>query len=151
MNIKSKLNEIGLELPKVSKPGGNYVSVNVRGSIAFVAIQFPIENDTYLYQGRLGEEISTIEGYKAMQLCALNVLAQIDSKIGFDNIIGINHIDAYFRSDTSWDESPEVVNGASDLFVNILGDKGIHSRALFGVETLPRNFSVGLTASFTMV
>jgi len=151
MNIKSKLKEIGLELPKVSKPGGNYVSVNVRGSIAFVAIQFPIENDTYLYQGRLGEEISTIEGYKAMQLCALNVLAQIDSKIGFDNIIGINHIDAYFRSDTSWDESPEVVNGASDLFVNILGDKGIHSRALFGVETLPRNFSVGLTASFTMV
>lgn len=151
MNIKSKLNEIGLELPKVSKPGGNYVSVNVRGSIAFVAIQFPIENDTYVYQGRLGEEISTIEGYKAMQLCALNVLAQIDSKIGFDNIIGLNHIDAYFRSDTSWDESPEVVNGASDLFVNILEDKGVHSRALFGVETLPRNFSVGLTASFTIV
>ena len=77
-------------------------------------------------------------------------MAQIDQKIGFDNIIGLNHIDAYFQSDKNWDESPEVVNGASDLFVNILGEKGTHSRAIFGVDALPRNFSVGLTTSFTI-
>jgi enamine deaminase RidA (YjgF/YER057c/UK114 family) len=150
MTINKKLKEIGLELPKVSNPGGNYISVNVRGNIAYVAIQFPIKNGTYLYQGRLGNEISTMEGYKAMRLSALNVLAQVENKIGFDNILGLNHIDAYFQSGTNWDESPEVVNGTSDLFVNILGDKGTHSRAIFGVEKLPRNFSVGLTASFTI-
>ena len=141
---------MGIELPKVSDPGGNYVSVNNRGNIAYVAIQFPIENDIYYYQGRLGEEISTIEGYKAMQLCGLNVLAQIDSEKGFDNIVGLNHIDGYFQSSENWDESPEVVNGASDLFVNILGNKGLHTRAIFGVDKLPRNFSVGLTSSFTI-
>ncbi|WP_033958474.1 RidA family protein [Psychroserpens jangbogonensis] len=150
MNLLEKLQELGLVLPSVSNPGGNYVSVNIRGNIAYVAIQFPIENGTYLFQGRLGNQITTIEGYNAMRLCALNVLAQIDQKIGFDNIIGLNHIDAYFQSDKNWDESPEVVNGASDLFVNILGEKGTHSRAIFGVDALPRDFSVGLTTSFTI-
>jgi len=80
----------------------------------------------------------------------LNVLAQIETKIGLDNIIGINHLDAYFQSGENWDESPTIVNGASDLFVTVLGEKGTHSRAIFGVEKLPRNFSVGLTTSITL-
>ncbi|WP_262911046.1 Atu1372/SO_1960 family protein [Tenacibaculum ovolyticum] len=150
MKINEKIKALGLELPSVSEPGGNYVSVNVRENIAYVAIQFPINNGEYLYQGRLGDAISTIQGYEAMKLSALNVIAQIESKIGFENVIGLNHIDAYFQSGKNWDESPEVVNGASDLFVNVLGDKGKHSRAIFGVDVLPRNFSVGLTASFTI-
>jgi enamine deaminase RidA (YjgF/YER057c/UK114 family) len=150
MNIYGKLNAIDLKLPKISVPGGNYISINIRGNIAYVAIQFPIKDGSYLFQGRLGDKISTAEGYEAMQLAALNVLAQVENKIGFDNIVGLNHIDAYFQSGADWDESPEVVNGASDLFVNILGDKGTHSRAIFGVEKLPRNFSVGLTCSFTI-
>jgi len=150
MNPKENLKKLNLELPNPSTPGGSYVSVNIRGNIAYIAIQFPILNEDFLYQGRLGEEISTKEGYKAMQLCALNVLAQVDKKIGFENMVGLNHIDAYFQSGEDWDESPKVVNGASDLFVNILEEKGKHSRAIFGVEKLPRNFSVGLTSTFTV-
>lgn len=149
-NAKENLANLNLKLPEVSTPGGSYVSVNVRSNIAYIAIQFPILNGEYLYQGRLGNEISTEEGFKAMELCALNVLAQVDKKIGFDKIVGLNHIDAYFQSATDWDDSPIVVNGASDLFVKVLEDKGRHSRAIFGVEKLPRNFSVGLTASFTL-
>lgn len=147
---QKKLFKLGYKLPNISKPGGSYVSVNIRENIAYVAIQFPILNEEFKYQGRLGNEISTEEGYSAMELCALNVLAQIDNKVGFDNIIGLNHIDAYFQSGNNWDESPLVVNGASDLFVKILGSKGEHSRAIFGVEKLPRNFCVGLTTSFTI-
>ncbi|MGG6231678.1 RidA family protein [Tenacibaculum sp. SDUM215027] len=150
MAPKKNLEKHNYILPNVSIPGGSYVSVNVQENIAYVAIQFPILNNKYLYQGRLGNEISTEEGYKAMELCALNVLAQVDNKIGFENIIGLNHIDAYFQSTDDWDDSPEVVNEASDLFVKILEDKGVHSRAIFGVHKLPRNFSVGLTATFTI-
>ena len=150
INPKENLAELGLELPNVTTPGGNYVSVNVRENIAYIAIQFPILNEQYLHQGRLGTEITTKQGYKAMELCALNVLAQMEKKVGFDKIIGLNHIDAYFQSSEDWDESPEVVNGASDLFVKVLEEKGKHSRSIFGVEKLPRNFSVGLTASFTI-
>lgn len=150
MNPIEKLKALGLELPEVSTPGGSYVSVNIRGSIAYVAIQFPIRNEAYFYLGRLGKEITTEEGFKAMELCALNVLSQINKNVGFDSIEGLNHIDAYFQSSSGWDDSPIVVNGASDLFKNVLGEKGVHSRAIFGVEKLPRNFSVGLTASFTL-
>lgn len=150
MTPHQKLKELNIELPEVSTPGGSYTSVNIRGTIAYIAIQFPIINGEYLYQGRLGDSITTEDGYEAMRLCAINVLAQIDKKIGFDSIIGLNHIDAYFQSGTSWDDSPTVVNGASDLFLDILGEKGIHSRAIFGVDKLPRNFSVGLTTSFTI-
>ncbi|TPN81410.1 RidA family protein [Aquimarina algicola] len=150
MNPKKNLTKLGLQLPNVSTPGGNYVSVNIRENIAYVAIQFPILNEEYLHQGRLGNEITTEQGYKAMELCALNVLAQMDKKVGFDNIIGLNHIDAYFQSSEDWDESPKVVNGASNLFVKVLEEKGEHSRSIFGVHKLPRNFSVGLTTSFTI-
>jgi len=139
-----------LVLPEISTPGGTYASVNIRGNIAYVAIQFPIKNEEYLYQGRLGSDITTDDGVMAMELCALNVLAQMNDKVGFDNIIGLNHIDACFQAAEDWDDSPIVANGASNLFINILGEKGIHSRAIFGVDKLPRNFSVGLTTSFTI-
>ena len=150
INPKKNLIKLGLELPNVSPPGGNYVSVNIRENIAYVAIQFPILNEEYLHQGRLGTKITTQQGYKAMELCALNVLAQMNKKVGLDKIIGLNHIDAYFQSGDAWDESPKVVNGASDLFAKVLEEKGRHSRSIIGVEKLPRNFSVGLTASFTV-
>ena len=150
MDPIENLKELGLTLPNASTPGGNYVSVNIRENIAYIAIQFPILNEEFKYQGRLGEEISTEEGYKAMELCALNVLAQVNEKIGFDKVVGLNHLDACFQLGTEWDDSPAVVNGASDLFVKVLEEKGTHSRAIFGVEKLPRNFCVGLTASFTI-
>lgn len=150
MTPKENLEKLGHTLPNVSIPGGSYVSVNIRENIAYIAIQFPILNEQYLYQGRLGNDISTNEGYKAMELCALNVLSQVDKKIGFDRIVGLNHIDAYFQSGEDWDDSPKVVNGASELFVKALEDRGEHSRAIFGVDKLPRNFCVGLTATFTI-
>lgn len=85
-----------------------------------------------------------------MELCALNVLAQIDKKIGCANIAGLNHIEAYYQSSEDWDEASTIVNGASDLFVKVLTDKGIHSRAIFGVHKLSRKFCAGLTASITI-
>ncbi|KYG78870.1 RidA family protein [Roseivirga echinicomitans] len=150
MTPLENLQKLNLSLPEVSTPGGNYVSVNIRANIAYVAIQFPILNEEFLYQGRLGDELSTEDGYHAMELCTLNVLAQINSKVGFDRLVGLNHIDIYFQAGNNWDESPKVANGASDLFVKILEEKGTHSRAIFGAQSLPRNFSVGLTASFTI-
>ena len=140
-----------LELPEVSTPGGSYVSVNTRGNIAYIAIQFPIINGSYYYQGRLGKELTTNDGNKAMELAALNVLAQVNEKIGFDKVVGLNHIDVYYQAAENWDEAPKVVDGASDLFLKILGEKGRHSRAIFGVQRLAFNFSVGLTTSFTIL
>jgi len=151
MSILQKLETLSLVLPEPPAPGGNYVSVNIRESIAYLAIQFPILNGEFKYQGRLGNDLTTEDGYQAMKMCALNVIAQIHHKVGFERVSGLNHIDAYYQAVENWDEAPKVVNGASDLFVNVLEDKGLHSRAIFGVHKLSRNFSVGLTASFTLL
>ena len=150
MEIANKVKELGLILPNPSKPGGNYVSVNIRRDIAYVAVQFPKYNDQFLYQGRLGADITDDEGYKAMQLCAMNVLAHIDQKIGFDRIVGLNHFDAYYQASGEWNNAPRIVDGASDLFLNVLGEKGTHSRAILGVERLARNFCAGITCTFTI-
>ena len=150
MSPIENLENLGLQLPEISVPGGSYSSVNIRENIAYIAIQFPIKDGKFLYQGRLGHELSTEEGRKAMELCALNVLAQVEGKIGFDQILGLNHMDAYYQCDEEWDDGPKVADGASDLFVEVLGDKGNHSRAIFGVHRLPRNFCTGLTCTFTL-
>ncbi len=151
MTIPEKLSELGLTLPPQSKPGGNYLSVNIRGNIAYLAIQLPKDGNNWLYKGRIGAELSNEEGYKAMQLCALNVLAHIEHSIGADRLVGINHMDAYYQASPDWeDEAPKVVDGASDLFVNVLGEKGKHSRAIFGVDKLPRDFAAGITCSLTI-
>jgi enamine deaminase RidA (YjgF/YER057c/UK114 family) len=150
MKALDNLQKLGLSLPEASTPGGSYVSVNVVRGVGYLAIQFPIWNGQYRYQGRLGEALSTEEGYQAAQLCGLNILSQIHHKAGLEQVLSINHFDGYFQSAAGWDESPQVMNGVSDLLLNVLEDAGRHSRAIFGVERLPRNFSVGITASFTL-
>lgn len=151
MDLHQKLQALGLELPEPVSPGGNYVSVNVRGQLAFVAIQFPILRGEHLFKGRLGAEFTTAQGHDAFRLCALNVLSQLDHKVGLHRLLGMNHMDAHYRSASGWDEAPKAVNGASDLFVDVLGEKGVHTRALFGVQELPRQFAVGITTSFTLL
>jgi len=150
-DVIEKLKELNLELPEISTPGGNYQSVNIRGKIVYVAIQFPIYNGNFLYKGRLGLEINSQDGYNALQLCALNVLAQINSKVGFEKIVGLNHIDVYYRAVQNWHDSPKIADGASNLFANVLGAKGQHSRGLMGVENFPGNFSVGLITTWTLI
>ena len=145
-----KLQKLNLILPEVSTPGGSYTSVNIRGNIAYIAIQFPIINGVLKYQGRLGDELNTEQGYLAMQMCALNVLAQIHQKIGLDKIVGLNHFDAYYQAGENWNDAPKVVDGASELFLKVLEDKGTHSRAIFGVEKLYGNLCVGITCTFTL-
>ncbi len=150
MDLKKKLSEWGLELPTPSKPGGSYTPVNVRGKVAYVAIQFPIINGELLYKGRFGDNLTTEDGYKAMQQSALNVLSQLNDTIGLDAIEGMNHMDAYYQSGENWNEAPRVVDGASDLFLHVLGEQGTHSRAIFGVHKLFGDLSVGITCQFTL-
>lgn len=106
--------------------------------------------NSYLFQGKLGDSLSTEDGILAIQLCALNVLAHIDSKVGFKNLEGLNHFDMYYRASSLWGDAPRVANGASDIFLRVLNKKGNHSRAIFGVHSLPREFSVGITATFSI-
>lgn len=150
MNIKNKLQQLGFQLPEISQPGGNYSAINIRNNILYVSIQFPKWNGKFLYQGILGKDFGTEEGYKAMQICCLNVLAQISQFPEISGNLGLNHIEIAYCSTHSWDDAPKIADGASDLFIKVLGDKGKHTRSIFGVSQLPKTFCVGLTCSFTI-
>jgi enamine deaminase RidA (YjgF/YER057c/UK114 family) len=131
-------------------PGCKYESVNIRGNVAYVAIEFPIEKKQFLYCGKLGKELTTENGYKAAELCAMNILRQINRRVGFENITGLNHIDVYYQACENWDHAAVVADGASDFFNRVLGPAGRHTRSILGITTFPKKFSVGITASFTM-
>jgi enamine deaminase RidA (YjgF/YER057c/UK114 family) len=147
----TQLNALGIGNNNLPAPGGSYTSVNVRGNVAYVAIQFPIIDGNFFFLGKLGKDISTDDGYKAARISAGNVLLQIDHYVGIERVLGLNHIDVYYQADPGWDDAPYVANGASDLFNLLLKDRGTHTRAIVGVYSLPRGFCVGITASFTLM
>jgi enamine deaminase RidA (YjgF/YER057c/UK114 family) len=143
--------KLGVDLDTIPKPGGSYVAVNVRGNIAYVAIQLPIKRNEFYFTGRIGKDITTEQGYQAARLAAINVLSQIYKFVGFEKIVGLNHVDIHYQAADDWDEGPIVANGASDLFLAVLGPKGEHTRTILSVHKLPKNHSVALTASFTIL
>ena len=149
--IIHNLKQQGISFGAIPKPGGSYVAVNIRGNIAYVAIQLPIKDDKFYYIGRLGNDLTTEDGYQAARMAATNVLLQVNKFVGFDRLVGMNHADIYYQVYKDWDEGPRVADGASDLFLNVLGERGQHTRAIIGVERLPRGFSVALVTSFTIL
>lgn len=150
MNIQQNINALNIDLENLPRPGGSYVAVNTRGNIAYVAIQFPIQNGQIQHAGRLGDQISTEQGYEAAGICARNILGQIQKFIGFEHIEGLNHLDIYFHNTENWTGGPKVADGASDLFNEILGEAGVHTRTITGVHSLSRNSCIAITSSFTL-
>ncbi len=148
--ILARLAARGLVLPTPPKPGGAYEPVRVLGSVGYVAIQFPVRDGVWLWQGRLGRELSTEDGYQAAEACALNVLAQIDAAVGFERLAGLNRFEAYLQTVEGWDAFPRVLDGASHLFLEALGEAGKHSRAPLGIERLSKNAPIALVATFTL-
>ncbi len=148
--ILANFNKLGVDLNTIPKPGGSYVAVNIRGNIAYVAIQLPIKEDKFYFTGRIGKDITTDQGYQAARLAGTNVLSQMQKFVGLEKVIGLNHVDIHYQAADDWDEGPTVANGASDLFLEVLGKKGEHTRTIVSVHKLPKNHSVALTASFTI-
>lgn len=151
MGLLQNLLDTGTDVNDVPAPGGNYIALNIRGTSLTVSIQCPIDQKKFLYIGTLGKNISTEEGYQAARLCAINVLKQVNRYVKESDLVGLNHVDIMYQCTEEWDEGPAVANGASDLFINVLGEKGTHTRSICGVHRLPRHFSVAIVASFTVV
>jgi enamine deaminase RidA (YjgF/YER057c/UK114 family) len=150
MDILQNIDSLNIDLGNLPKPGGSYAAINKRGNIAYVAIQFPIRNGQLQHAGRLGQQISIEQGYEAAGICARNIIGQIHKFIGFENIEGLNHLDIYFQTVENWNDGPEVANGASDLFNEILGEAGKHTRTIIGVQYLSKNSCIAITSSFTL-
>jgi enamine deaminase RidA (YjgF/YER057c/UK114 family) len=143
MALDEKLAELGITLPQAATPVGSYVPVKVMGSFAFVSGMLPAVDGHLQQAGRLGETVTTDEGYGLARICAINALAALKSAIGtLDRVKGIAMVQGFVQVVPAYTDAPKVINGASDLLVALFGDAGRHARFAVGVASLPLNAPV---------
>ncbi len=142
-NPEERLRALGLELPPVAKPAGNYVPAVRAGSLLFTAGQVPFEGGELRLTGKVGEAVSMEEAQRAARLCALNALAAAASEAGgLDRVSRIVKVVGYVASAPGFNGQPQVLNGASDLLGEVFGEAGLHARSAVGVAELPLNAPV---------
>ncbi len=146
-SVESALKRLGLSLPEAIAPVANYVPYVRTGNLLFVSGQISKTAAGEVVTGKLGVDVDVAGGQKAAELCALNILAQVQAAIGdLDRIVRIVRLNAFVNSAPEFIEQPQVVNGASNLFANVLDEKGKHSRTAVGVAALPLGVAVEIDA-----
>ena len=141
--VEDKLKEMGLAVPEPPPPGGNYIPVRRTGNVVFLSGVTPSRPDGTPFVGKLGRDLTVEEGYQAAQNCALKLLANLKKEIGdLDKVTQVIKLLGMVNSDPDFTQPPAVVNGCSDLLVNVYGDKGRHARSAVGLATLPGGVAV---------
>ena len=148
--IDARLAELGLALPEPSAPGANYVPCVATGSLLFVTGQLSQWNGERRFIGKLGREFDVEEGQQAAKLCALNVIAQLRASLDgdLDRVVRCVRIGGFVNSMPDFGGQSQVVNGASDTFVDVFGDLGRHTRMAVGVAALPYDVAVEVEGLF---
>ncbi|MBY4731869.1 RidA family protein [Cupriavidus pauculus] len=143
MTIESKLAARGLTLPSPPQPLGSYTAVSRAGDLLFVSGQLPLRDGKVVWSGQVGKDLSVAEGKQAAELAALNVLAQIHAYLGgFERLDHIVRLEGHVTSAPGMLDQPAVLDGASDLFAQVLGDKAGHARAAYSATQQPGNAAV---------
>lgn len=150
--IEARLNELGLELPDAPTPVANYVPALLAGNLLFVSGQIAKAGDGHIVTGSVGSDLTVEDGQKAARLCALNILAQAKAALGsLDRIAQVVRLTGFVNAGAGFADHPKVINGASDLMVEVLGEKGRHTRAAVGASGLPGNTAVEVDAILLVV
>lgn len=138
MTIEQTLQSMGLSLPETPKPVASYVPAVQTGNLVFCSGQLPTANGQLKHRGKVGDEVSEDDAYDDAQTAALNALAAIKSCVGnLDRVQRIVRVTGYVNSADGFTNQPVVVDGASDFFVKVFGDKGQHARVAIGAYQLP--------------
>ena len=142
-NVENKIKELGLQLPEPPKPLAAYIPAKKTGNLVFTAGQLPMVNGELTLKGLLGQDVEINAAYAAAKICTLNALAAIKGVIGdLDQIKQVVRVVGYVASVPTFTQQPAVVNGASELLLEIFGEKGKHARSAVGMAVLPLNAAV---------
>ena len=145
MSAEDRLKALGLELPALPHPAGSYTRAVRTGNLIFVAGQLPLKQGKIAFSGKVGKDLSVEEGYEAAKLCALNALSILKAETGaLDNIVQVVRLTGFVCSADGFIDQPQVVNGASEFFAEVLGERGIHARLAVGASELPLGSAVEL-------
>jgi len=150
-----RLTALGLELPAPSPPGGAYRPTQRIGSLLLVSAQFPFRPDGTAVTGRLGEDLTVEQGFEAARLAAINLLARVHHDLadlgGLRAVRTIGRLEGHLHAAPGFTEHARVMDGASMLLNEVLGDRAGHARALAGSVAMPMNLAIELVATVGLV
>lgn len=149
MVVEERLRLKDISLPKPPEPIGTYLPAVRVGNLLFVSGMIPKTEGQTLLTGKVGRELTVQEGYDAARLCVLNALAAVKAELGsLERVSRVVKLVGYVASAESFGDQPKVVNGASDLLVEVFGERGRHARVSVGVAELPANVPVEVEVIF---
>ena len=150
MNFEDNIKKNNIKLPTAADPVGSYVASKQVGKLLYISGQISIDQDGKLIKGKIGKDLTTVDGYNAAIRCALSIVSQAKKNLGNDisKIKSCIKLTGYVNSTDDFIEQPKVINGASDMLVKILEDKGMHTRAAVSVNSLPLGVAVEIDAIF---
>jgi enamine deaminase RidA (YjgF/YER057c/UK114 family) len=149
--IEARLKALDIVLPEAKAAIGTYVPFVHLGGQLIVSGQLPLKDGAIAVAGRLGDGVDIPGGQTAARLCALNILAQAKTALGdLDRIVQLMRLNGFVAAAPGFADHPKVINGASDLMVEILGDRGRHTRIAVGCASLPLNAAVEIDAVFAI-
>lgn len=152
MAVSDRLVELGIVLPQPAAPVANYVPFVISGSLLVISGQVCFGDDGKIaprHTGKLGANVSNEDGLEAARLCAINVFAQAQAALGnLDRIARCIRLGGFINAAPDFTPLPQIMNGASDLMVAVLGDRGRHARSTVGVAVLPLDCAVEVEAMF---
>ena len=147
MGAETRLKELGIVLPTVPKPVATYLPYRLAGNLLFLSGQGPRDEKGKVLTGKLGSEISIDEGYRRARLVGLGLLAAMRDALGsLDRVDFIVKLLGMVNAEPNFNDSPKIINGCSDLFVEVFGDAGRHARSAVGNVMLPNQMSVEIEA-----
>ena len=149
--IEARLAALDLALPEVASPVANYVSFLHLDRLLFVSGQLPLKHGKLAFAGKVGDGCDLVTGQAAARLCAINILAQAKAALrDLDRIVQLLRLNGYVNAPPDFTDHPKVINGASDLMVEVLGNKGRHTRIAVGCASLPLGAAVEIDAIFAI-
>ena len=150
--INARLTKLNIELPQGAAPIANYVPYVISGNLVFVSGQVTLWNGELQYVGKLGQDFGVDEGYQAARLCGLNLIAQARNAADgdLDSIQRVVRLGGFVNSTSAITDQPKVINGASDLMVEVFGKAGQHARVALSASSLPFGVAVEVEATFEL-
>jgi enamine deaminase RidA (YjgF/YER057c/UK114 family) len=141
--VEDRIKSLGLVLPEVPAPLAAYIPAKKTGQVIFTAGQLPLLKGELICKGLLGQDVDIEQAYQAARICTLNALAAIKGVVkDLDQIVQVVRVVGYVASTSTFTQQPAIVNGASELLLEIFGEVGKHARSAVGVASLPLNASV---------
>jgi enamine deaminase RidA (YjgF/YER057c/UK114 family) len=137
MSVSARLKELGIKLPEVAKPLASYVPAVRSGNLVYTSGQLPTQGGKLAVTGKVGTDVTPGVAETLARICTLNALAAVDSLVGIDAVTQVVKVVGFVASAPAFNGQPGVVNGASDLLVEVFGDRGSHARSAVGVSELP--------------